>query len=335
MPPKKVLITRLFPEIGANLLREAGFDVTCWNNDRPMTQAELIEHARPCNALFCTLTDKIDSHFLDVCPNLEIISQFAVGYDNIAVAEATRRGIPVGYTPDVLSEATADIAFGLMIATSRKMFYMHKNIINGGWDYFRPNANLGTELKNKTLGIYGLGRIGMKMAERCKGAYHMPIIYHNRKPNLQAETGLGARYVGFDQLLAQSDVLSVHCSLSNDTKGIFNRDAFACMKPTAIFINTARGAVHNEADLLEALQKGIIWGAGLDVTNPEPMQAANPLLQMENVAVLPHIGSATFEARAAMSRIAAMNIIEFYTNGKVPYIVNPGVLKDLKTKWIR
>lgn len=328
MDTKKVLLSRIFPEIGIELLRGAGFLVTAWNEDRPMTPEELIEHAKQHDALFCTMTDKIDRKFLRECPHLKIISQFAVGYDNIDIQEATRLGIPVAYTPDVLSEATADVAFGLMIATSRKMFHLHKKIISGEWSYFRPKAHLGLELKNKTLGIYGLGRIGIEMAKRCKGAYNMKILYHNRTPNLPAERDLDSKFVDFDTLLKESDVISVHCSLTEETRGIFNKEAFSRMKPTSIFINTARGLVHNETDLTEALQSGVIWGAGLDVTNPEPMQPDNPLLKMENVSVLPHIGSATVETRNKMTVLAALNIIEFFKKGNVPHVVNPETLKS-------
>ena len=318
----------MFPEIGTELLRNAGFSVTTWNEDRPMTQDELIEKAKMHDALYCASTEKIDKKFFSECSHLDIISQYAVGYDNIDISEATRLGIPIGYTPDAMSEATADIAFGLMIATSRKMFYLYKKIINGEWSYFRPKANLGMELKNKTLGIYGLGRIGMKMAERCKGAYNMKILYHNRTRNLRAEQELQAAYVDFNSLLTKSDVISVHCSLSAETKGVFNKAAFSQMKPSSIFINTSRGLVHNELDLIEALKAEIIWGAGLDVTNPEPMQPDNQLLQMENVAILPHIGSATNEARAEMARLAANNIIGFYKNNRIPHIVNPEIMKN-------
>jgi glyoxylate reductase len=214
-----------------------------------------------------------------------------------------------------------------MIAASRKMFFMHKKIEKGEWKHFTPKSNLGIELKNKTLGVFGLGRIGTELAKRCKGAYNMNIIYHNRKPNTEAEKIVGAKYVSFDELLAESDVLSVHTISSEETKGIFNKAAFDKMKPTSIFINTSRGAVHNEKDLIEALNKGKIWGAGLDVTNPEPMDKNNPLLNMENVAVLPHIGSATVEARNAMSKLAAENIIGFYKNARIPHLVNPDVMK--------
>jgi glyoxylate reductase len=203
---------------------------------------------------------------------------------------------------------------------------MHKSILSGKWTHFRPKANLGIELKNKTLGIFGLGRIGLEMAKRCKGAYEMEIIYCNRGANVRAETTVSARKVNFQDLLRESDVISVHSSLNKETRGIFNLDAFRLMKPQAIFINTARGAVHNEKDLAIALNDGIILGAGLDVTDPEPMDPANPLLSMENVAILPHIGSATIEARNEMSRLAAMNIIEFYRNNNIPNLVNREVL---------
>lgn len=314
---KKILITRRFPENGAQLLREAGFEVTQWKQDRPMTQAELIEQTKSHNAILCTLTEKINDYFINECKHLDIISQFGVGYDNIDIEEATKFNITIGNTPGALTDATADIAFGLMLATSRKMFYLHKAIINGEWGYFKPNTNLGIELKNKTLGIFGLGRIGYEMAKRCKGAYNMDIIYHNRTPNQQAENKLNAKLVSFETLLSNSDVISAHCALTSDTKDIFNKEAFNKMKSNAIFINTARGAVHNEIDLTEALKNKTIWGAGLDVTDPEPMNKNNELLNMPNVTVLPHVGSGTTEARTEMARLAAENIIEFYKSGKV------------------
>lgn len=323
---KKVLITRIIPNLAYDLLTKAGFEVTVWDGDRPMTQPQLIERAKKVNALLSLGADKIDSHFFSQCSHLDIVAQYAVGYDNIDVAEATRRGIPVGNTPDVLSDATADVAFGLMIAVSRKMFYLHKTIEQGGWKQFEPLRNLGIELSGKTLGIFGMGRIGMVMAQRCKGAYNMNIIYHNRNRNTDAESRFGARWVTFDELLQQSDVLSVHSALTAETRGLFNKACFSKMKKSAIFINTSRGSVHNEEDLIDALRNNSIWGAGLDVTNPEPMRPDNPLLFMPNAAVLPHIGSATEEARNGMARLAAENIIEFYKSGNVPHCVNRQVL---------
>ncbi|MFC2087516.1 2-hydroxyacid dehydrogenase [Bacteroidota bacterium] len=325
---KKVFISRIFPEIGINLLKEAGFSVTQWKEDRSLTQDELIRKLKDHHALFCTGSENIDKKFLNACRHLDIISQFAAGYDNIDVDEATRLGIPIGYSPGAMSEATADIAFALMLVVSRKMFFMHQSIKNGDWGYFRPNANLGIELKNKILGIFGLGRIGTEMAKRCKNAYNMKILYHNRTRNLISERELGAQFVTFEKLLERSDVISVHCTLNESTKEIFNKKAFAKMKSMSIFINTSRGLVHNEKDLIDALKTGKIWGAGLDVTNPEPMTPDNELLRMENVAVLPHIGSATIEARNKMTEIAARNIIEFYQDKKVTHLVNSEVLKN-------
>jgi glyoxylate reductase len=213
----------------------------------------------------------------------------------------------------------------LMLAVSRKAFHLHKSISRSEWTFFRPKVHLGIELTDKTLGIFGLGRIGMEMAKRCRGAYNMNIVYCNRSRNSIAEELLQAKKATFDELLAQSDVVSVHCSLNNETKGIFDKTAFGKMKSAAIFINTARGPIHNEQDLLYALKNKVIWGAGLDVTNPEPMNPDNPLLSMENVAVLPHIGSASVEARDAMARLCAENIIHGLKGEKMPNIINPEI----------
>lgn len=321
----KILVTRKFPIKGLAMLEKKGFNLTLWEKERPMTQQELISSAKDHQVVFCTLTEQIDQAFIQANPQIDIISQFAVGYDNIDIGAATTAGIPVGFTPDVMTEATADIAFGLMIATARKMFFHHKSILKGEWGAFRPRGNLGMELKGKTLGIYGMGRIGMRMAQKCQGAYDMKVIYHNRTRNKQAEYQLGAKWVEFNSLLASSDVISVHSVLSPETRGIFDHKAFKAMKSTALFINTARGPIHNEIELQEALEAKEIWGAGLDVTDPEPMAADHPLLSMENVSILPHVGSGTRESRDDMSRLAAENIIGFYEAGRLPHIVNPEV----------
>lgn len=318
-----VLISRDLPEIGKRLLIEAGLQVTAWPHERPMTADELTAAAQKHDALLCLVSDKIDKPFLEANKHLEIISQFGAGFDNIDVETATQLGIPVGNTPGATSEATADIAFSLMLAVSRKLFWHHRTIARKEWGFFRPKANLGFQLTGKTLGIFGLGRIGMELAKRCKGAYDMPILYHNRRRNAEAEEKFNARWVSFDELLAQSDIVSANCVLSAETRGIFDKKAFARMKPSAIFINASRGLIHQEEDLLEALQSGVIWGAGLDVTNPEPMRHDHPFLEMENVAVLPHIGSATVETRDEMARLAATNIVSFYKDGSIPYLVNP------------
>ncbi len=318
----KVLVSLNIPKIGIDLLREAGLEVTVWTNDAPMDSAQFLEASQEHDILLSTSSYKIDSNFLVRNKHLKLISQFAAGYDNINIKKATELGIPIANTPNAMVDATADIAFGLLLAVSRKMFYMHKKIIRKEWDHFRPQANLGMELKEKTLGVYGLGRIGTEFAKRCSGAYGMKVLYHNRSQNTEAERELRATFVSFDDLLKHSDILSVHCSLTADTREKFNSAAFGKMKPSAVFLNTARGGIHNENDLIAALQNKTIWGAGLDVTNPEPMKPDNPLLEMENVAVTPHIGSATMEARNEMSRLAAMNIIQFYRGETVKNRVN-------------
>lgn len=318
-----VFITAEIVETGLQVLRDAGIAYTQWTEKTVLPHEELIARCKTFEALLSTGANKIDSHFLHSCSHLKVIALHAVGYDNVDIATATQLKIPIGNTPGVLSDATADTAFLLMLATSRKAFYMHKTIAKGEWTFFDPAVNLGMELQGKTLGIFGLGKIGYQMAKRCKGAYDMKIIYHNRTTNDVAEKDLGAVSVSFDELLQQSDILSAHAALTAETKEIFNAGAFAKMKPSAIFINTARGGMHNEKDLTTALQQHTIWGAGLDVTNPEPMLANNPLLDMPNVCVLPHIGSATFEARSAMSKLAAENIVAGVQGKPLPHWVNP------------
>ncbi|MGN7723672.1 2-hydroxyacid dehydrogenase [Chitinophaga sp. 22620] len=318
----KVFITRIIPDTGLELLREAGIQYTEHREKRHLSPEELIAACREHDALLSVGGNKIDAAFLQACKHLKVVSLMAVGYDNVDVAAATALKIPIGNTPGVLSNATADTAFLLMLATARKAFHMHKTIARGQWGFFEPTANLGMELNGRTLGVFGLGKIGMALAKKCRGAFDMPVIYHNRSRNEEAEQLLGARYVSFETLLRESDVLSLHAALTPETAGQFNAAAFAQMKPGAIFINTARGAMHNEQDLLAALQQNIIWGAGLDVTNPEPMDKNNPLLEMPNVAVLPHIGSATVEARNGMARMAAENVIAGLKGEVLPYGVN-------------
>ena len=321
----KVFITREIPEVGLKKLKDAGIEIVEWKEKRELTQPELIEYCKQCDALIAAGYNKMDAHFLDECRHLKVIALHSVGYDNVDIAEADRLKIPVGNTPGVLSGPTADIAFLLMLAVSRKAFYLHQKILNGDWKFFEPTANLGIQLYDKTIGIYGLGNIGFEMAKRCAGAFNMKVIYHNRHRNLPAEEQLKAVYVSFQELLERSDVLSVHTNLSKETLGKFDKAVFEKMKRTSIFINTARGAIHNEQDLINALQNGTIWGAGLDVTNPEPMKKDNPLLTMPNAAVLPHIGSATIETRDEMANIATENVIAALNGKRIPFPVNPEV----------
>lgn len=321
-----VFITNQIPEVGINLLKDAGHEVTIFPPEQtPIPREVLIEECRQHDALLVAGFAKLDEGFFQQCPNIKVVSLFSVGYDSVDIEAATKHKVPVGNTPDVLSNATADTAFLLMLAVSRKAFYCYKKILDGKWKQFEPVADLGIDLTGKTIGIFGLGKIGYEMARKCKAAFNMNIIYHNRSRNEKAEKELGARYVSFDDLLAHSDVISMHANLTPETKGVFNKEAFAKMKPTAIFVNTGRGSMHNEEDLKEALDNGIIWGAGLDVTNPEPMDKDNPLLLYPNVCVLPHIGSATKETRDAMATLAANNVIAGLKGQRLPTVVNSEV----------
>lgn len=321
----KIFATRQLPDPVLKTLKTEGITVNLWEEKRELTKEEFIENAKDAEGLFVMGGFKITEEIIDALPNLKVISLMSVGYDNVDIKAATKRGIGVGHTPDVLSQATADTAFLLMLATSRKAFYHHKRILDGNWKFFDPMANVGIDIRNKTLGVFGLGNIGFEMAKLCKNAYGMNVIYHNRSNNEQAEKELGAKKVSFDELLEQSDIISVHANLTPETKEVFNASAFAKMKPNAIFVNAGRGGIHNETDLRVALENETIWGAGLDVTNPEPMDKDNPLLGMPNVSVLPHIGSAVKETREAMLELATRNILAGLKREKLPACVNPEV----------
>lgn len=315
----KVFASRIIPEKGIKLLQEAGCEVVQYQAKVHPSQEELISTCQGFDALISAGPNKLNRHFFEQCAHLRAVALYSVGYDNVDVQAAHKLGVQVGNTPGVLSNSTADVAFLLMLAVARKAIFMHSRIRTGDWGFYEPTAHLGVELNNKTLGIVGLGRIGFAMAKKCVGAYDMKVIYHNRNRNAEAEQMFGAQWVTFDELLHQSDVLSVHSNLSDQTKGLFDYRAFGKMKHNSIFVNTARGGIHNEEDLLRALQDGLIWGAGLDVTNPEPMHKDHPLLALPNVCVLPHIGSATTETRDAMAVIVAKNVLAGLRGEKMPY----------------
>ena len=317
----KVFISGNIAESGIKILEQNDIDLVRWKEPRQISTEELIDACQNVDALVSVGPNKIDSEFLHACKHLKVIALHSVGFDNVDVDTAKKLNIPIGNTPGVLSGATADTAFLLMLAVSRKAFYLHKKIINGQWENYEPTPELGIELNGKTLGIFGMGNIGLEMAKKSIGAYGMRVIYHNRNKNEEAEQTIEATYVSFEELLEKSDVLSVHTALTPETKGKFNLSVFEKMKPQSIFINTARGGIHNEKDLIKALNEKLIWGAGLDVTNPEPMNADNPLLQMESVAVLPHVGSATYETRSAMANLVAENVIAGLRGEKLPHEV--------------
>ncbi|MBB4804475.1 lactate dehydrogenase-like 2-hydroxyacid dehydrogenase [Flavobacterium nitrogenifigens] len=321
-----VFINKNIPEAGIKLLQKKGINLTINPTENVLSREEFIKICQQNDALLSVGTATLlDEDFFKKCPNLKGIALFSVGFDSVHIPSANSRKIPVGNTPDVLSRATSDVAFLLMQSVARKSFFNNKRILNDEWGSFNPLANLGQELYGKTLGIFGLGRIGFEMAQKCKAAFGMNIIYHNRSRKEDAEKELDAKYVDFETLLAESDILSVHANYTAENNELFNKNTFAKMKPNSIFINTARGKFQNEDDLFDALTKNIIWGAGLDVTNPEPMKSSNPLLSLPNCCILPHIGSATYEARNGMAICAAQNIIALFENKKMPFCVNEEV----------
>ena len=321
----KVFISRNIPTEAINLLKEQGLSVKINQESLLLSKQELIEACQDVDLLLNVGHADLDADFLQSCPNLKGIALASVGFDHIDLQAASKLHIAVSNTPDVLSEATADTAFLLMLAVSRKAFHRANQVRLGEWKDFEFMQDLGIELYGKTLGIYGMGRIGIALARKAQAAYNMKIIYHNRSRNTEAERLVDADYVNFDELLTQSDVLSVHSFLSPETTYRFNADAFKRMKSSSIFINTARGKIHHEADLTAALQQGEIWGAGLDVTDPEPMASNNPLLSLANVCVLPHIGSATIETRTQMALLAANNLIAVKNEKQMPQILSPAV----------
>jgi glyoxylate reductase len=253
------------------------------------------------------------------------VSNYAVGFNNIDIAAATDRGICVGNTPDVLTDATADMAFCLLIGAARRLVEGHQYSRSGQWQTWEPLGHIGIDLIGRTVGVLGMGRIGYAFAKRCHGGWGMKVLYHDVRRNEKAETDLGAVLVDLDTLLKESDFVSVHTDLNATTKGLFNREVFARMKKSAVFINTARGPIHNQKDLHDALKHGEIFAAGLDVTDPEPPSPDEPLLRLPNVIVAPHIASATVQTRNAMAEIAADNLIAGVTGQPLRAWVNPEV----------
>lgn len=323
----KVFINKRIPEIGIKMLEDAGLQITI-PEDQDLSAEEWINYCKDADAVLNVGQNKYDKDFFEQCPNVKAIALFSVGFDAVNIDEANKRKIPVGNTPDVLSRATSDIAFLLMQSVSRRASYYFQKVKDDDWGNFDPLHALGQELYGKTLGIFGLGRIGFEMAEKCKKAFDMNIIYHNRSHNDEAEQKLGAKYVSFEELVSQSDVLSIHASFTEEHAELFNQSVFEKMKPNAIFVNTARGGFHNQVDLYNALVEKKIWGAGLDVTNPEPILHDDPILGLSNVCVLPHIGSATVEARNGMAKFAAENLIAFSKGEKMPHCANPEVYQQ-------
>lgn len=317
-----IFVARQIPEIGLNLLREQA-EVRLHCGELPPTRLELLESVRGCHGILSLLSDRIDSEVFDAAGSqLKVVSNFAVGYNNISVSEALQRGIAVGNTPDVLTEATADIAIALLLSVSRRMPQAARDASNGGWRTWEPLGWIGLDLVGKTVGIVGMGRIGEAVARRLHGGWQMSILYTARSPKPDLEHALGARHVGLDELLSSSDFVSLHVPLNEQTRHLINSPALARMKSDAVLINTARGEIVDQDALAEALRSRKIFAAGLDVCTPEPLPLDNPLYKLDNCLILPHIGSATTQARNAMALRAAQNVLAGVQGNPLPYPVS-------------
>ncbi|RLG83766.1 MAG: D-glycerate dehydrogenase [Thermoprotei archaeon] len=332
MAKPKLFITReLFPDVIKKL--EEYYDVEVWDRYQPPPYEVLLEKSKQVDALATLLTDKIDCNLLQQAKKLRIIAQYAVGYDNIDVECATRLGIYVTNTPGVLTEATAELTWALLMAVARRIVEADHFVRWGEWWRLRtgwhPKMMLGVELKGKTLGIIGLGRIGSRVAEIAK-AFGMKVIYYDRNRREDLEKKLGVEYRDLDTLLQEADIVTIHVPLTKETYHMINEERLKKMKRSALLINTARGAVIDTEALAKALREGWIAGAGLDVHESEPLDPNHPITAFKNVVLLPHIGSATYETRHRMAELVAENLIAFYKGEIPPTLVNKDVVKVRK-----
>lgn len=316
----KVVVTRKIPDEGISLLKKAGFNVMVNPHDRVLEREELKRMVKGAHGILSLLTDKIDGEILDAAgPQLKIVANYAVGYDNFNLEDFKARKIYATNTPGVLTETVAEHAIGLLFAIAQRIVEADEFVRRGKFKGWGPMLFLGTDIRNKTLGIVGLGRIGAEVAKRMRDGFGLTIIYYDAKRNLDLEKELKIKYVPFKQLLKKSDFISIHVPLLPSTRHMFTLKEFRLMKPTAYIINTARGAVINEKDLVMALKKKIIAGAALDVYEFEP-KVTPELIKLPNTVLLPHIASASIETRAKMAEMAAKNIIAVL-KGKKP--LNP------------
>ncbi|MGB9959145.1 MAG: glyoxylate reductase [Candidatus Bathyarchaeales archaeon] len=323
----KVYVTRELPGRSLEIIKEY-FDVEVWPEYGPPPKQHIIEKAKDANALATLLTDKIDSEVFDAAPKLKIVAQMAVGFDNIDVKEATKRGIYVTNTPGVLTETTADFAWALLMTVARRVVEADKYVRTGQWKVsWHPSMLLGRDVYGATLGIIGAGRIGVAVARRAKG-FNMKILYYDvvpMPPEIENETGV--KRVDLETIFKESDFVSIHVPLTEETYHMVNEERLKLMKKTAFIINNARGPVIDEKALYKALKEGWIAGAALDVFEQEPTPVDNPLLKLENVVVAPHISSASHETRSKMAEMVAENLVAFFQGKTPPNLVNPEVLK--------
>ncbi|WP_153126596.1 2-hydroxyacid dehydrogenase [Peribacillus tepidiphilus] len=311
-----VFITRKLSEQIVSSLKEK-YDVNMWEHEStPVPRETLLNEVKKATALITMLSEKIDEELLEAGRNLQVVANLAVGYDNIDVQAATKKGIAICNTPDVLTDTTADLTFALLMATARRIIEAAEVVKKGEWKSWSPFLLAGHDIHHKTIGIVGMGSIGEAVAKRAKG-FDMNILYHNRSRKPEAEKSLGAKYCSFEDLIQQADFIVCLTPLTPDTKKLFNREAFNKMKKSAIFINASRGPVVDEKALYEALVEGEIAAAGLDVFETEPIGADHPLLSLQNVVALPHIGSATRETREAMMQLCVENV-DRVLSGKSP-----------------
>ncbi|MGB9713442.1 MAG: glyoxylate reductase [Candidatus Bathyarchaeales archaeon] len=326
MAKPKVYVTRELPERGLKIIKEH-FDAEVWKEYAPPPKKVIIEKARNVDALATLLSDKIDAEVFDAAPNLKIVAQMAVGFDNIDVQEATKRGVYVTNTPEVLTDTTADFAWALLMAVARRVVEADKYVRTGQWKVgWHPSMLLGRDVHGATIGIVGAGRIGYAVAKRASG-FNMKILYYDVIPRPEMEKELGAKRVDLDTLLREADFVSIHVPLMKETHHLINAEKLKLMKKTAYLINNARGPVVDEKALYEALKEGRIAGAGLDVFEQEPTPVDNPLLKLDNVVVAPHISSASYETRSRMAEMVAENLVAFFEGRKPPNLVNPEVMK--------
>jgi glyoxylate reductase len=320
MAKPKVYVSRRIPERGMKLLQDA-CDVEVWPGELPTPHDILLQKVADVDGLLCMLTETIDAELMDRAKKVKVIANLAVGFDNIDVAEASKRGIKVGNTPGVLTETTADFAFTLLMSAARRVVEGDRYTREGKWKTWGPMILVGQDVHHATLGLVGLGRIGSEMAKRGKG-FSMKVLYYDvfRRQDLERE--LDITYRDFDTVLRESDFVSVHVPLTPETKHLINAESLKKMKRTAILINSARGPIVDTVALAEALKAGTIAGAGLDVTDPEPIPMDHPLVSAPNCVIAPHIASGSVETRAQMAEIAARNIIEGIRGGKMPAPVN-------------
>ena len=326
MPKLKVYVTRELPERGLKIIKER-FDAEVWPEYAPPPKKVIIEKARNVDALASLLSDKIDAEVFDAAPKLKIVAQMAVGFDNIDVQEATKRGICVTNTPEVLTDTTADFAWALLMAVARRVVEADKYVRTGQWKVgWHPSMMQGRDIHGATIGIVGAGRIGYGVSKRATG-FNMKILFYDVVPRPEMERELGAKSVNLDTLFKESDFVSIHVPLMKETYHLVNADRLKLMKKTAYLINNSRGPVVDEKALHEALKEGRIAGAGLDVFEQEPTPLNNPLLEFDNVVVAPHISSASYETRSKMAEMVAENLVAFFEGKKPPNLVNPDVLK--------